>query len=74
VQSDSGESCEGIPQRALRVAGAFVALSECTITFATSGATKLRAEHFGDDVFGYSSSAPAQLTIAPAMMFKDGFE
>jgi hypothetical protein len=74
VYSDSGESCEGVSHRSVGNEDGFASHSECSITFSTDGIKELRAEHFGDDTFGYSSSIPLSLWIAPPRIFADGFD
>lgn len=72
VYSTTGESCVGLARPVPE--GAFAAYYECALTFAAGGDAVLRAEHFGDDHYGYSSSEPIAVTIAPSGLFGDGFE
>lgn len=74
VHATTGESCAG--ERRPQPAGeAREAAYTCALNFASRGSREIRAEHFGDASFGYSSSAPSPVLVEGAdALFLDGFE
>lgn len=75
VYGPDGAACESLDQQVVpRPDGGHATFRRCAIDFAGDGSREIRAEYFGNDRHGYSSSAALAIDPGAEALHADGFE